>query len=128
MSLELWIKAAKLGSVEAHFSLANMYNSGEGVEEDIEKGIHYMKLAAMKGHEEARHTLGQIEEHNGDMDRAMKHFVIAARSGHDEALKKVGEVYKSGYVTKDEYASALRLYQNIRNEMKSKQRTIAEQS
>ena len=57
----------------------------------------------------------------------MKHFVIAAKSGLEEALRKVGEGYKTGHVSKGEYASTLRTYQSIRNDMKSEQRTKAEQ-
>lgn len=67
-----------------------------------------------------------IDKHFGNMDRAMKHFMIAARSGMDVSLKEVGEGYKAGHVTKDEYASTLRVYKDAVDEMKSEQRTKAE--
>ena len=73
----------------------------------------------------ARHALGMIEFESGNIDRAMKHFIIAARSGHEKSLKCVGIGYKQGLVTKDDYATTLREYQIIRNEMKSDQRTKA---
>jgi hypothetical protein len=59
--------------------------------------------------------------------RAMEHFMIAAKSGLDDSLKSVGHGYKHKWVTKDEYASTLRLraHQRSRDEMKSEQRTKA---
>ena len=128
-ALELWKKSAELGSIRAHDHLAMAYCSGRGVEQDMNKAIHHWKLAAIGGHETARHCLGAMEADNGisngNMNRAMKHFMIAAKSGFDKSLKEVGEGYKAGHVTKDDYASTLRAYQNIINAMKSEERTEA---
>jgi len=125
-AVELWEKAAELGSVCAHASLAGAHHCGEGFAKDEEKGMHYMKLAAIGGHEHARYTLGIAEANNGNMDRAMKHLMIAARCGYEDSLKEVGEGYKAGHVTKDEYASTLRAYQSTLHGMKSEQRAKAE--
>lgn len=57
-TLELWNKAADLGSVSADYSSGIVYNTGDGVEKNEYKAIHHWKLAAMKGHEMARHILG----------------------------------------------------------------------
>jgi len=124
-AFELWIKAAELGSCGAHSCLASAYYKGEGVEEDVLKGAHHMMLAAIGGREHARYVLGIIEEASGKMNRAMKHYMIAAKCGHGDSLTRVGKGYKSGHVTKDDYANTLRTYQNIINEMKSEQRTKA---
>ena len=86
--------------------------------------IHY-KLAAIGGHEVARQNLGIVEERNGNMDRAMKHYMVAARCGYDNALEAVGDGYKTGYVTKDEYASTLRAHKQSTEEMKNEQREIS---
>ena len=124
-AIKLWNKAADLGSVKAHNSLAWAYENGEGVEKDVNKAIHHYKAAAMGGHEYARYALGTAEEANGNMNKAMKHYMIAARSGYDKALEEVGKGYKHGLVTKDEYASTLRVYQDSAEEMKSEQRSTA---
>jgi len=124
-AFELWKRGAELGSITAHYCLGIVYRTGRGVDIDKERAAYHMKLAAIGGHEVARHALGMIELESGNIDRAMKHFMIAARSGFDESLKGVGEGCKGGFVTKDEYTSTLRSYQNIRNEMKSDQRTKA---
>ena len=124
-AIELWNRAVELGSVGAHYDLGRAYIYGtEGVDRDLEKALHHWKVAAIRGHEKARYALGLFEE-NYSMKIAMKHYMIVAGSGYDEALKEVGKGYKAGLVTKDDYASTLRSYQTIRDEMKSDQRTKA---
>jgi len=125
-TIELWNKAAELGSIGVHYNLAVVYYGGQGVERDIEIAIKHYKLSAIGGHEVARHNLGHVElQYNDNIDRAMKHFMIAARSGYDGSLEEVGKGYKAGHVTKDEYASTLRAYQASCDEMKSGQREEA---
>jgi len=126
-TLKMWHKAAELGSCKSHHDLSIIYSNRDEVEKHKEKATYHLKLAAMGGHEYARYKLGMIEYHLGNMDRAMKHFMIAARCGYEDSLKKVGKGYKHGLVTKDDYAKTLRAYQNISNDMKSEQRTKAEQ-
>jgi len=123
--LELWNQAAELGSINAHYELALCLYYGKWAEKDKKKAIQHYKLAAIGGHERARHNLGLIEMSNGNMDRSMKHHMIAAKSGHDESLKEVGIGYKAGLVTKDEYVSTLRAYQQTIDQMKSKEREEA---
>lgn len=128
-AFELWSKAAKLGSVEAHDQIAKLYKNGfvpdhDGVNWDIDKAQYHMELAAIGWHEVARHNLGMMEQSfYGSTDHAMKHFMIAASSGYEMSLKEVGEGYKAGRVTKDDYTKTLRAYQKTREEMKSEQRT-----
>jgi len=123
--LELMNRSAELGSLKAHYSIAQAYYHGKIVKRDMNKTIHHWKLAAIGGHEAARHNLGVITYNSRTMDSAMKHFMIAARCGYSRSLKKIGEGYKRGYVTKDEYANTLRAYQQSCDEVKSVQRTKA---
>lgn len=124
-AMELWNQAAEFGSLEAHCTMAAMYYQGRGVQKNKVKAIHHWKIAAIGGHEQARFNLGVMEHDNGNFDLATKHYIIAARAGYEESLKNVMDMYKRGYVMKDEYASALRSYQNTVDEMKSEQRTNA---
>jgi len=128
-AFEMYNKAAELGLPQAHYNVSNAYFygyfHGYGVGRDTIKAARHLKLAAIGGDEVARHKLGIEEAQLGNMDRAMRHFMIAARVGFDESLKEVGNGYKTGYITKDEYASTLRAHQSIRNEMKSEERTRA---
>ena len=124
-AMELWSKAAELGSSGAHVCLATAYYKGEAVEKDTVKGVYHMKLAAIKGDETARHNLGIYAYNNGNFDLAIKHFIIGAKAGNGTSMKLVGEGYKKGLVTKEDYASTLRAHQVSVDEMKSEQRSKA---
>jgi len=123
--LELLNTAAELGSIEAHFTLANRYKMGDGVQQDVKTAVYHTEFAAIGGHEMARHNLGIVEKVNGNIERAYKHWMIAARAGAERSLKAVGEGYKAGHVTKDEYANTLRAYKDSQDAMKSQQREEA---
>ena len=125
MAFELYLQAAKLGSVEAQYQIAVAYSYGEGVEKDEEKAEHHWAIAAIGGHELARHGLGLNEGCKGQPKRAMKHFMIAAKAGYNDSLKYVTEGYEEGLVTKDEYAITLRAHKDSLDEIKSVQRTKA---
>ena len=54
LALEWWQRAADQGHTDASFSIAMLYNLGEGqVEKDMGKAIDYYLLAAEDGHEDA---------------------------------------------------------------------------
>ena len=78
-AIELFAKAAALGSVRARSQLGNRYYYGDGVQEDKPKGIHYWQLAAMKGHAVSRHNLGFVEYEKGNYDLARQHFMISVK-------------------------------------------------
>ena len=124
-AFEYWSRAAELGDVNAHYQLAIMYCHGRGVEKDERRELHYLQEAAIRGHPEARHNLGCTEEHHGSMDRATKHFIIAAKLGVDESLTHVKNLYKAGFVSKEDFAAALRGHQAAVDATKSPQREEA---
>ena len=125
-AFDYFAKAAALGDVESHLKLACMYQLGRGVEEDEGKTMYHLEKAAIGGHPEARYKLGAHEWINDNYDRAAKHFVIAATLGDDDAIKTLMEVFKSGFVEKDDLAAALRAHQTAGNATKSPQREAAE--
>ena len=51
--------------------------------------------------------------------------MAAVGFGHSNSLKKIREFYMNGHATKDEYAKALRAYQNYIDRIKSAQRDVA---
>ena len=79
----------------------------------------------MGGDAMARHNLGCFDWQAGNMDRALKHFMIAAGCGYNDSLENIKQMFKDGWVTKDDYAKALRVYQACLNEIKSPQRDEA---
>ena len=80
----------------------------------------------MNGSVNARHNLGCDELEAGNEHRAYKHFILAAKAGFKKSLDQVKEGFLDGFVAKDEYASTLRAYQKIQDEMKSDDRDTAQ--
>ena len=124
-AFEYWTKAAALGDVLAHYQLSILYRDGQGVEKDKKKEIHHLEHAAIGGFPSARHNLGAIEKRRGRIDTAVKHYIIAAKQGFDVSLECVKDLYKAGYVNKDDFAEALRGHQAAIDATKSPQREEA---
>ena len=125
-ALELFHQAGELGYTKAYNNIGYACNNGQGVEVDKRKAKHYYELAAMRGCEYARYNLGNGEEHTGNMNRALKHWMISARDGYAKSLEKIKELYSTnGHATKEDYTTALRLYQEYLGEIKSVQRDKA---
>ena len=59
------------------------------------------------------------ELESGNYDRAVKHYLIAAKMGHNRSVEKIKEMFMAGAATKEQYAEALRGYQDAVEGMKS---------
>jgi len=126
ITFEYLTKAAELGDVDVHHALSVMYHLGEGVEKDEKKKLYHLEVAAIGGHPKVRHNLGAVEYENGRHERAVKHWIIAANLGHDNSLNALKGGYKKGYVSKEDFAAALRGHQAAVDATKSPQREAAE--
>ncbi|EJK74004.1 hypothetical protein THAOC_04346, partial [Thalassiosira oceanica] len=124
-AVELWTEAAELGSVEALNNLGVAYHSGAGVKQDLAKGIHFWRKAAMQGHDQCRHNLGCDELREGNYDRAVRHFLIAAKMGFAHSFVVIRDMFAKGTATKEQYAEALKGYQDAVEEMKNSDRDEA---
>ncbi|EJK62752.1 hypothetical protein THAOC_16624, partial [Thalassiosira oceanica] len=125
-AFELWTEAAELGSINALFDLGNAYRQGYGVQQDMAKAAQFYSNAAMQGHAESRYNLGCIEEHiMENHDRAVRHFLISAKMGHNDPVESIKRFFRAGFATKEQYAEALKGYQDAVEEMKSPQRDEA---
>ena len=124
-AVQLWTEAAEIGSIEALFNLGNAYYHGEGVQEDDAKAIQFWTKAAMQGHVESRNNIGGYELWKGNHDRAVRHFLISAKLGCKNSVEAVKEMFTMGNATKEEYAEALKGYQDAEEEMKSHDRDQA---
>ena len=120
---KMYLKAGKLGCVDAYVSLAFSYNNTNTAEEDVlEKRRHYFETAAIGGCIIARNNLGCLDWEVGDYERAYKHFVICAKAGYEKSLKLIQQGFEDGYITRDEYTEILRAYQKNREDMRSEMR------
>lgn len=124
-ALELWHRAGELGNSQAYNNIGSAYDTGDGVEVDEKKSQYYYELAAVGGCSIARYNLGCEEWNSGKMDRALKHWMIAARDGYSDSLKNINILYTNGDASKQDYAEALRAYQEYLDEIKSDHRDKA---
>ena len=124
-AVELYTEAAELGSIEALFNLGNAYYHGDGVPVDEAKGVQFWTKAAMQGHVEGRNNLGGYEWVEGSHDRAVRHFLISAKVGSKMSVENIKNMFTLGIATKEQYAEALRGYQDAVKEMKSHDREEA---
>ena len=124
-AFDYWTKGAALGDLASHYELSVMYMGGQGVEKDEKKEQHHAEQAAIGGHYDARHNLGCEERGNGRMDRAAKHWIIAAKLGYDVSMENINGLYKAGFVSKEDFAAALRGHKAADDATKSPQREKA---
>eukprot|EP00985_Skeletonema_marinoi_P001201 scaffold476_cov77-Skeletonema_marinoi.AAC.16 len=118
-------KAAALGDADAHFNVSLSYLRGEGVEKDEKMRLYHLEEAAIAGHPTARYNLACIEMMNDRFFRAVKHHIIAANLGYDDSIQMLKRCYKNGFVSKEDFAAALRGHQAAVDDTKSPQREAA---
>jgi TPR repeat protein len=117
-ALELWKKAAGLGSSQAHFQLGVCHSEGG----DLKKAKFHYEAAAMAGDEVARNNLGNLEAQSENNERAIKHWMISASAGHHGAMNNLIWAFKQGVVSRDQIDSTLTAYNTSCAEMRSEAR------
>ena len=118
---EVLLKGVDLDSADIYCNLGIAYED----ERDMDKATYYYGLAAIRGDTDARYSLGRIEMEASSFERAYKHFIIGAKAGEERSIQMLQSGFKDGYVTKDEYADALRAYQQRSDETNSAARDLA---
>jgi len=124
-AIKLWTEAAELGSIDALYHLGVAYYRGEGVQQDAAKAAEFYTKAAMQGHVVSRHNLGGCEGDKLNHDRAVRHFLISAKMGCKDSVETINRASMVGFATKEQYAEALKGYQDAVEEMKSPDRDEA---
>jgi len=65
------------------------------------------------------------EARKGNYCRAVRHYLISAKMGYELSLETIKEMFMAGDATKEQYAEAMRGYQDAVGEMKSHDRDEA---
>ena len=122
-ALELYARAAALGSSDAHFQSGAIYDIGG----DSKKSKFHYEATAMAGHELARNALGRIEFKSGNIERAVKHWTIAAAAGGYQSMHKLITFFEKGssFVSRESIDTTLTAYNNYCAEMRSEARDAA---
>ncbi|EJK57354.1 hypothetical protein THAOC_22611, partial [Thalassiosira oceanica] len=126
-AVELYTEAAELGSIQALFSLGNAYHKGEGVQQDNATAVEFFTKAAMREHDGSSYNLGWLEGKKGNHDRAVRHFLISTKMGVVDSVESMKRAFMEGIATKEQYAEALKGYQDAVEEMKSHDRDEAKE-
>ena len=124
-AVKLWTEAAELGSIQALYNVGVAYDLGDVVQQDKAKAVEFYEKAAMQGHVQSRYNLGCNEHEKGNYDRAVRHWLISAKMGHKNSVENIKQAFVHGLATKDQYAEALKGYQDAVEEMKSHDRDEA---
>lgn len=107
-------KAFSLSREEMH-TFGMCYHMGLGVEEDMQKAIHWYQKAADLGDPEAQNSLGEIylygaEGIEEDESKALKLFKLASDKNLNGALKNLGDCYYYGWGTDEDFNECLKWY------------------
>ena len=126
-AMELYARAAELGSRHAHFELGSIYYQGG----DLKKAKFHYEAAAMAGHEVARYNLaghevarylGSVEAQKANSERVFKHLRIAASAGDYAAMHHLRTIFEKGFVSRESIDSTLTAYNNSCAETRSEAR------
>lgn len=124
-ALEMLIKAAELGHVDAYGMIGVYYREGWVVEVDHYKMLAYYEVAAKKGSIPAHQELASLQERKGNRDKSIKHCIVAAGAGDQPAMDILMKMYRDKLLLKEHLAQILRAHQTSINGMKSKDRDEA---
>ena len=113
-ALSEWESLAKQGNTHAQYNLGQLYNRGQGVQQDTETAGKWYTLAAEKGYANAQHNLG-VMYHKGkgftqDYKSAVKWYTLAAKQGVAYAQNNLGYLYENGKGVLQDYKSAVKWY------------------
>jgi TPR repeat protein len=106
-AVQLFLKAAEIGSLEAKWNLGLIYKDGIGVERNMEEARRWFEVAAGNGHPLAQYNLGLMyligSGGESDLSKSIEYFTMSAEAGNPDAAFGLGELYLIGdAVTKSE--------------------------
>lgn len=112
---DAWLPLAERGDVAAMRNIGHLYRWGQGVEKDIDKAIHWYRMAAEKGFSRAQANLAAIylqgdEGTPVNYEEAHKWFAAAAVQNLAVAQYNLGLMYELGLGVEKNEARALGWY------------------
>jgi TPR repeat protein len=112
-AVKVWRSLAEQGDTEAQFTLAVLYNRGDGgVAKDMIEAVRWYRKAAEQGHAIAQYNLGVLYATGTgvtrDLNAAVQWWRMAALQGHSEAQFNLGLYYAEGSGVKMDAAEAVK--------------------
>lgn len=89
-AFEAWLALAQKGNTQGMLNVGNMYQTGQGVEQDSAKARYWYQQGAAQGDSNAWLALAQLAE-SGDSKTAIRLYQRAAQAGSTEAQRHVAQ-------------------------------------
>lgn len=103
-------KNAENGDVEAQFYLGLMYDTGEGVPQNLSQAVYWYTQAAQQGHLIAQNNLGAMYASGNGVKQsyvlAKEWYEKSANSGFSGAQHNLGRLYATGVGVPQDYVLA----------------------
>jgi len=97
---DLLSKSAAEGDIDAEFDLAECYEQGSGVQQDVDEALKRFRRAADAGHADAQYKLGAAYAYGINVDQdygeAIAWYQKAAEQGQVDAQYALGMTYRYG--------------------------------
>jgi hypothetical protein len=94
-ALQLWERAAEGGDAEAGFNAGLCHQQGRGVPQNLERAVHFYRLAADIGHVPASTNLGLVllsrPDLSGSLEEAEARLGYSAKKGDTHAIAALEE-------------------------------------
>jgi len=126
-AIKLYHMAAEAGHANTCCFLGKSYSEGESfdnivIQKDRGKAIRLFTKGARLGYPECLKNLGVMLFKDGQGDSAAQCFLKAASGGLQNALGAVKEFFMAKLITKEDYASALRSFQAVHDQINTEER------
>lgn len=107
LAASYFLEAASQGFYRAYFSLAILYQDGEGVSKDADSALLWALKATEYDFGRAHNLLGDINYDAEDYENALTDYLEAIRCGYPYSANQLGYMYMTGKgVTEDENTAA----------------------
>lgn len=123
LALRYYEQSAKLGQMEAWYSVGYQYQMGQGVAKDERYALTCYEKGAQAGMPTAQYAAGTMY-YTGkgcDLDyaRAYYYFDLAVQQGKKDAVPYLGECYLKGLGVERDYAKAKSLFEKTQDKVMS---------
>ncbi|MBW8309740.1 MAG: SEL1-like repeat protein [Candidatus Paracaedibacteraceae bacterium] len=109
------LEKAKTGDRKAQYEIGLLYANGQGVSQDDEDALNWIRLSAQQNYPKALFKLGVMYEYAQGVlqnaSKAFKWYQRAAAAGKKEAQLKLGKRYEYGQGTLKDLGRAFKWYQ-----------------
>jgi hypothetical protein len=98
---QLWMPLALRGEARAQYSVGQLYEKGQGVDQDLSTALSWYRKAAEQNHAKSQYTVAVAYAYGlggviKDDDTAVKWLHRAAGNGHRKAQQLLARIYQTG--------------------------------